>query len=69
MRAEADRGAVEGDGLISWPAMIARLERRKIDIRGILQVSRVTLWYWRTGARKPNGDHAATLIALDMSCR
>ena len=55
--------------MTDWPAIIARLEGRRINLRGILQVSRVTVWYWRRGLRKPNGDHAATIISLDMSCR
>lgn len=52
---------------VDWPALLQRLADRKVDVRRVLQVSRVTVWYWRNGLRKPNGDHAATLIALDMS--
>lgn len=50
---------------MDWPALLARLADRKVDVRRVLRVSRVTLWYWRTGTRKPSGDHAASLIALD----
>jgi hypothetical protein len=50
-----------------WPAIIARLERRKVNLRALLNVSRVTLWYWRTGRRKPNGDHAVQIILMDRT--
>jgi DNA-binding transcriptional regulator YiaG len=48
-----------------WPALLARLHARKVDVRRVLQVSRVTLWYWRTGTKRPNGVHALSLEALD----
>lgn len=50
---------------LEWPALLARLDAREIDVRRVLGVSRVTLWYWRSGTKRPNGDHAASLIALD----
>ena len=48
-----------------FPAMLARLEARQVNVRAVLNVTRVTVWYWRNGMRKPNGVHTATLIALD----
>jgi hypothetical protein len=53
--------------LPDWPALLARLHARNVDVRRVLQVSRVTLWYWRTGMRQPNGTHALSLVALDRS--
>lgn len=51
---------------VDWPALLARLAAREIDVRRVLRVSRMQLWRWRNGVQKPNGDHAASLIALDM---
>ena len=50
---------------VDWPALLQRLVERDIDVRRVLRVSRVTLWYWRTGTCKPNGTHALSLVALD----
>jgi hypothetical protein len=53
------------DTVNDWPEIIARLEKRKIDLCAVLRVSRQTLWYWREGHRKPNGDHASKINELD----
>lgn len=49
-----------------WASLLVRLEERGIDVTRILGVKRMQVWRWRHRVQKPNGDHAATLIALDM---
>lgn len=52
--------------MTDFPALLARLESRGIDIGERMSVSRVTVWRWRRGVVRPDGDHAAQLVLLDV---
>jgi len=47
-----------------WPALLIRLDKRGINVRAELSVSRMTVWRWRNGT-VPDTEYALRLLALD----
>lgn len=50
-----------------WPALLARLDARGVDVCARLRVDRTTVWRWRAGMRRPSGEHAVELVRMDSA--